>query len=73
MMEKMKKMVPELRFPGFSGEWVEKRLGDITMWASGGTPSKDIPHYWEGDIPWITASSMRGMEYSDSELKITKE
>ena len=73
MMEKMKKMVPELRFPEFSGEWVEKRLGDITMWASGGTPSKDIPHYWEGDIPWITASSMRGMEYSDSELKITKE
>ncbi len=26
---KVKKKVPELRFPGFSGEWEEKRLGDL--------------------------------------------
>jgi type I restriction enzyme S subunit len=42
-MEKMKKMVPELRFPGFSGEWVEKRLGqDISFLAGYAFDSKDM-------------------------------
>ncbi|MDI3537611.1 MAG: hypothetical protein PWP30_2093 [Eubacteriaceae bacterium] len=26
-MSKKKKMVPQLRFPGYSGEWEEKKLG----------------------------------------------
>lgn len=71
-MEK-KKNTPKLRFPEFTGEWEEKKLGEITNWASGGTPSKENLNYWNGDIPWITASSMRGIEYSTSELKITEE
>ncbi|WP_373872559.1 hypothetical protein [Aeromonas caviae] len=25
------------------------------MWSSGGTPKKDLPEYWNGDIPWISA------------------
>ncbi|USC61230.1 hypothetical protein ND658_01745, partial [Staphylococcus aureus] len=28
MSNKQKKNVPELRFPGFEGEWEEKKLGD---------------------------------------------
>ncbi|AJP21652.1 TPA: restriction endonuclease subunit S [Staphylococcus aureus] len=30
MSNTQKKNVPELRFPGFEGEWEEKKLGDIT-------------------------------------------
>lgn len=63
---------PALRFPGFKGEWVGKKLGDFTIWSSGGTPAKDDKSFWDGDIPWISASSMRGTKYFDSELKITK-
>ena len=62
---------PQLRFPGFEGEWKLKNLEEISSWASGGTPPKDNPLFWDGDIPWISASSMRGIVYSDSELKIT--
>ena len=65
--------VPNLRFKEFQGEWHEKKLGDITTWSSGGTPPKDNPLFWNGDIPWISASSMRGLTYSDSEIKITQE
>jgi type I restriction enzyme S subunit len=65
--------LPTLRFPEFKGEWEKKKLGEVTNWASGGTPPKDNAAYWNGDIPWISASSMRGTKYSDSELKITKE
>jgi type I restriction enzyme S subunit len=73
MQEKYKSMsnVPNLRFPEFTGEWEVKKLGEITSWSSGGTPPKDNPLFWNGDIPWISASSMRGIVYSDSELKIT--
>ncbi|RYE26997.1 MAG: restriction endonuclease subunit S [Sphingobacteriaceae bacterium] len=66
-------LVPALRFPEFQGEWQRKMLGDISSWASGGTPSKDNSTYWNGDIPWISASSMHGLEYADSEFKITVE
>lgn len=69
-MNKVK--VPQLRFPGFDGEWESSTLGDITNWASGGTPPKDNPLFWDGDIPWISASSMRGNVYSDSLIKLTK-
>ncbi|KPD20789.1 restriction endonuclease subunit S [Idiomarina zobellii] len=49
-----------------------RALGEITDWFSGGTPSKKIEDYWNGDIPWISASSMGGVRYSDSDLKITE-
>lgn len=64
--------VPALRFPEFTGNWVAKKLGDVTSWSSGGTPSKEIAHYWDGNIPWISASSMRGTQYYDSPTKITE-
>lgn len=63
---------PELRFPEFDGEWVEKRLGDISTWKSGGTPSKDRPEFWDGHIPWISASSMHKYEIDDSEFKLSE-
>ncbi|SFQ83414.1 type I restriction enzyme, S subunit [Halopseudomonas formosensis] len=48
------------------------RLGDLTDWFSGGTPSKKNPECWGDEIPWISASSMGGSRYSNSDLKITK-
>ena len=53
-------------------DWKEYRLGDVTDWSSGGTPSKKNDDFWGGDIPWISASSMNGNRYSDSSLKITE-
>lgn len=52
-------------------DWELLTLGDITQWFSGGTPKKDCPEYWNGDIPWISANSMEGNRYTTSELKIT--
>lgn len=73
MINRVKKNVPFLRFSEFQGAWKKDKLGNISTWASGGTPSKKDDSYWDGDIPWISASSMRGIEYSNSKLKITKE
>jgi len=50
--------IPQLRFPEFSGAWEEKKLGDIGSFKGGGTPSKSVDEYWEGDIPWISSSDI---------------
>ena len=55
-----------------SSKTASYRLGDLTDWLSGGTPSKKNPEYWGDEIPWISASSMGGSRYSNSDLKITK-
>lgn len=56
-----------------SSEWATTTLGEITDWSSGGTPSKGNPNYWGGDIPWISASSMKTPLLCASDLMITKE
>lgn len=72
MSKNSKKNVPVLRFPEFEGNWQTKTLEELADWSSGGTPSKDNPDYWGGDIPWISASSMYDDIFLDSEQKITK-
>ena len=65
--------VPNLRFPGFEGEWEEKKLQDVVTMTSGGTPSMQRSEYWVGDIPFITAASMRNTVISTSHQHITKD
>lgn len=57
------------RLAGFTGKWVEKRLGDCGYWIGGGTPSTRISQYWNGSIPWISSSDIvegdvRKVQYS---------
>lgn len=33
---------------------------------SGGTPSKDNDHYWQGDIPWVSPKDMKKIVIDDS-------
>lgn len=68
-----KNNMPELRFPEFKRNWETKKLEELTSWSSGGTPSKERSDYWNGDIPWISASSMHLDRVSSSALMISKE
>lgn len=52
--------------------WSIKKLADCCSMSSGGTPSKNNSDFWNGDIPWISASAMRGIFFSSSEEKITE-
>ncbi|WP_312069435.1 restriction endonuclease subunit S [Lelliottia nimipressuralis] len=54
-----------------SSEWSVKKLGDLVTFLSGGTPSKSNKDYWDGEIPWISASSMQSTRYHDSDLRVT--
>ena len=51
--------VPEIRFPGFSGAWEQRKVESIAEQTyGGGTPSTSISEYWTGDIPWIQSSDL---------------
>ncbi|MFV8759915.1 restriction endonuclease subunit S [Yersinia enterocolitica] len=55
-----------------SCNWRIRKLGDLVTFMSGGTPSKSNKDYWDGEIPWISASSMQSTRYSDSDLLVTE-
>lgn len=42
------------------------RLGDITRFVSGGTPSKQVPRYWGGDTPWVSAKDLKSLHIDSS-------
>jgi type I restriction enzyme S subunit len=54
----MSRLVPKLRFKEFSGEWKEKQLKELGDFKGGGTPSKEVSKYWNGNMPWISSSDI---------------
>ena len=61
--------VPELRFPGFSGDWKQCKLGDVTDSYSGGTPTVGKNDYYGGNIPFIRSAEINS---KSTELFITE-
>ena len=64
------KNMPRLRFPGFTGEWEEKKLGEVANSFSGGTPRVGEPRYYGGNIPFIRSGEIYD---SKTSLFITEE
>ena len=56
--------------------WSIKPLGDLAQVVSGGTPSRNVPFFWDdGTIPWVTPTDItatHGKYISESKDKITK-
>lgn len=49
-------LTAKIRLPGFTDPWNVKKLGEISLLFSGGTPSKEEPLYWtNGHIKWLSA------------------
>jgi len=61
------------RLPGFEGEWEKTELGQFVTFFSGGTPSRSNESYWNGGIPWISATTLRTFYIYRSESNVTKE
>ena len=54
-------------------DWNITQLGKLATFLSGGTPSRSNDGYWEGDIPWISATSLRRFYIFRSDSNVTKE
>lgn len=60
---------PKIRFEGYSEDWEQRKVCNITTSYSGGTPKSGSTEYYDGDIPFIRSGEI----YSDkTELFITE-
>lgn len=41
-------------------------LGELVNFYSGGTPSKQSPEFWKGDLPWFSPKDLKRSELVDS-------
>ena len=58
-MSDKKRKVPKLRFPGFTDDWEQRKLGDVVEKCyGGGTPQTSVEEYWTGNIPWLQSSNL---------------
>ena len=47
------------------------KLGELGKWQSGGTPSRQKPDYFNGDIPWLSSGELNTMFSADSKEHIS--
>ncbi|HHT7728415.1 TPA: restriction endonuclease subunit S [Streptococcus suis] len=60
---------PELRFPGFTDAWKQRKLGEVAEMYSGGTPSVGRKDYYAGGIPFIRSAEINS---DTTELYLTE-
>ena len=53
--------------------WKKSFFSQIGEVIAGGTPSTKISEYWNGDIPWVKISDIKGMYVTETEEFITEE
>jgi type I restriction enzyme, S subunit len=54
-------------------KWPTSPLSQVARMVGGGTPSKNRPDFWCGDIPWVSPKDMAVWEIHSTEDHITKE
>ena len=52
--------------------WRYFKLMEMGKIQGGGTPSKSISEYWDGDIPWVTPKDMKIAFISSSKINVTE-
>ena len=73
MFPKKGERFPELRFPGFTGDWEKGKLEDLGEIMTGSTPStKKKEYYAERGIPWITPTDINQLVLNNSGKKLSK-
>lgn len=68
-MNEQNKKVPTVRFKGFTNDWEQRKLGEISTSFSGGTPSVKNKSYYGGKIPFIRSAEIHK---NKTELFITE-
>ncbi len=53
--------------------WKTENLGELCDVLGGGTPPKDKPAFYSGDIPWATVRDMRQDVITETEFQITRD
>lgn len=67
------KSIPMLRFPEFTDEWEQCKVGEISTIIAGGTPSTKELSYWKPkEIPWLSSGEVHKKYVYDADEKISE-
>lgn len=58
--------------PTKPAKWPMKKLGDVTLTTSGGTPDRSVPANYCGDIPWVKSGELNAGEVWETEERISQ-
>ena len=65
---------PEIRFEGFTDDWEQRKLEDISQITAGGTPSTKELTYWEPkEVPWLASGEVHKKYIYDTDEMISEE
>ena len=57
-MKDTNKLNPEIRFSGFTDDWEQRKVDEVTTSYSGGTPQAGNSEYYNGTIPFIRSGEI---------------
>lgn len=64
---------PEIRFPGFTDAWEQRKVSEVAEICAGGTPSTGIDRYWyPKEIPWVSSGEVhkKYITFTDNKISI---
>ncbi len=64
-----KNNIPQIRFKGFVENWKITKLNNISDIIGGGTPSTNVPEYWDGDIDWYSPTEIGDKVFATGSVK----
>ena len=57
--KKESKVVPNVRFKGFTDDWKQRKLGELGAITTGNTPSTSVSEYYSDDgMIWVTPTDI---------------
>ena len=67
------KVIPQIRFSGFTDTWEQHKLGDHSEIVAGGTPNTGHPEYWNPkEIPWMSSGEINNKVIYSTDNMISK-
>ena len=67
------KVIPQIRFSGFTDTWEQRKLGDHSEIVAGGTPNTGHPEYWNPkEIPWMSSGEINNKVIYSTDNMISK-
>lgn len=73
MFPKEGESVPEIRFPGFTDSWEQRKVSEVAEIITGGTPSTSIKSYWEPkEVQWLSSGEVhkKYVFFTDNQISV---
>jgi len=66
MLPNVGESLPEIRFSGYVGDWVQSKLGEISNIITGSTPSTANKDYYHGEFLFVSPADIQGNRYVEA-------